>query len=110
MSNLFLKIKSDDTMLPDVLSTKLDTHGTVYIPYSRFKEAIGEGYEILVSLESADNFVSLYRILSAYMADKQNAMVTIEREGTSLVLKGPTMPERAELTRMFLPEIVAEEA
>ena len=42
------------------------------------------------------------------MAGKQNAKVTIEREGTSLVLKGPTLPERAELTRMFVPEIAVE--
>ncbi len=108
MNKVFIRIKADDTMLPDVLSTKLDTHGTVYISYSRFKEAIGDSYEILVSLDSANNFVSLYRILTAYMRDKEDANVTLERDGRSLILNGPTMPERAEMAQIFVPELAAD--
>lgn len=108
MNKVFIRIKADDTMLPDVLSTKLDTHGSVYIPYSRFKEAIGDSYEILVSLDSADNFVSLYRILTAYMRDTANAKVTVERDGRSLILNGPTMPERAEMAQIVVPELAVE--
>jgi len=107
MSDIFLRITSDDTGLPGLLTDKLGATGSVFVPYSRHNEPLDDKIEVIVGLNDATSFVSLYRILSGFLEAHENREVSICRGDQSLTIKGSVLPERRELETMLVPELKA---
>ena len=100
MEQIFLKIRSDDPMLPDFISAKLGNRGIVYEPFSRFGQTISGDYiDILLALDSENVIPGLHRILSGFIESKSGRQLTLERGNVKLTLKSSSMPSETDFVR-----------
>jgi hypothetical protein len=107
MEQMFVKIKSDDPTLPDFISAKLGNRGAVYVPFSRFNQALADEIDVIVFFDSSDTAHGLHRILTGFLESKSERKMTIERGDRSLTIGSKTMPPETDFVREMFPETVA---